>query len=91
MMPSALPFNKLLYQAVRATSESQSEVSSVDSDWSDVRGIALQLGVSDPDDLANERFKVDRQKLENMIKGSLPANPVADEFKALFHHAFDSV
>lgn len=69
MMPSALPFNKLLYQAVRGSSDSQSEISSVDSDWSDIRGIALQLGVSDPDELTNERFKVDRQKLESMIKG----------------------
>lgn len=69
MMPPALPFNKLLYQAIRPSSESQSEISSVDSDWSDIRSIALQLGVSNPDELANERFKIDRQKLENMIKG----------------------
>ncbi|XP_061397140.1 protein bicaudal C [Musca vetustissima] len=51
-----------------APSETQSEISSVDSDWSDIRAIALKLGVSNPDDLHTERFKVDRQKLEQMIK-----------------------
>lgn len=35
---------------------------------SDINSIAIQLGVS-PHELAIERFKVDRQKLENMIKG----------------------
>uniref|UniRef100_T1GG44 K Homology domain-containing protein n=1 Tax=Megaselia scalaris TaxID=36166 RepID=T1GG44_MEGSC len=49
-------------------SETQSEISSVDSDWSDIRAIANKLGVQNPDDLHTERFKVDRQKLENMIK-----------------------
>ncbi|XP_037828620.1 protein bicaudal C [Lucilia sericata] len=51
-----------------APSETQSEISSVDSDWSDIRAIAMKLGVSNPDDLHTERFKVDRQKLEQMIK-----------------------
>lgn len=55
-----------------APSETQSEISSVDSDWSDIRAIALKLGVSNPDDLHTERFKVDRQKLEQMIKGKTP-------------------
>lgn len=52
-----------------APSETQSEISSVDSDWSDIRAIAMKLGVANPDDLHTERFKVDRQKLEQMIKG----------------------
>ncbi|XP_026843636.1 protein bicaudal C [Drosophila persimilis] len=51
-----------------APSETQSEISSVDSDWSDIRAIALKLGVQNPDDLHTERFKVDRQKLEQLIK-----------------------
>lgn len=51
------------------SSESRSEASSVESDWSDINSIAIQMGVS-PNDLAIERFKVDRQKLENMIKGN---------------------
>ncbi|EDW57610.2 uncharacterized protein Dvir_GJ18051 [Drosophila virilis] len=50
-----------------APSETQSEISSVDSDWSDIRAIALKLGVQNPDDLHTERFKVDRQKLERLI------------------------
>ncbi|ALC39912.1 BicC [Drosophila busckii] len=51
-----------------APSETHSEISSVDSDWSDIRAIALKLGVQNPDDLHTERFKVDRQKLEQLIK-----------------------
>ena len=70
------PYNKLMYESIRRPSESQSEISSVDSDWSDIKAIALQLGVSNPDDLITERFKVDRQKLESLIKSIL--------FKILF-------
>lgn len=66
-----MPFNRLLYQSVRHSSESQSEISSIGSDWSDVRTIAAELGITNLDELANERFKVDRQKLENMIKGKI--------------------
>lgn len=66
MMPSCSSYNNI-YEAVRRTSESQSEISSIDSDWSDIKSIAIQLGVSNPDDLVIQRFKVDRQKLENMI------------------------
>ncbi|KAH8410233.1 hypothetical protein KR009_009391 [Drosophila setifemur] len=51
-----------------APSETQSEISSVDSDWSDIRAIAIKLGVQNLDDLHTERFKVDRQKLEQLIK-----------------------
>ncbi|XP_067620096.1 protein bicaudal C isoform X2 [Eurosta solidaginis] len=54
-----------------APSETQSEISSADSDWSDIRAIATKLGVANPDDLHTERFKVDRQKLEQMLKDSL--------------------
>ncbi|XP_053958137.1 protein bicaudal C [Anastrepha ludens] len=53
-----------------AGSETRSEISSADSDWSDIRAIALKLGVANPDDLHTERFKVDRQKLEQMLKES---------------------
>lgn len=56
-----------------APSETQSEISSVDSDWSDIRAIAMKLGVKNPDDLHTERFKVDRQKLEQLIKGESPS------------------
>lgn len=70
LMPPPLRFDKLLGPAVRCSSESQSEISSVDSEWNDKGTIAAQLGISNPDDMANERFKVDRQKLENLIKGN---------------------
>lgn len=58
----------MLFESVRRPSESQSEISSVDSDWSDIKSIALKLGVVNADDLISERFKVDRQKLESMIQ-----------------------
>ena len=58
-----------MYRNVQQSSESQSEASSsAESDWSDYNSIALQMGLH-PKDLCVERFKVDRQKLENMIKG----------------------
>ncbi|XP_055384865.1 protein bicaudal C [Condylostylus longicornis] len=61
-------FSKSITNSSGPPSESQSEISSVDSDWSDIRAIAINLGVQNPDDLLTERFKVDRQKLENMIR-----------------------
>lgn len=62
------PFMKHIYTGSGPPSESQSEISSVDSDWSDLKMIAAQLGVINPDDLVTERFRIDRTKLENMIK-----------------------
>ncbi|XP_030382478.1 protein bicaudal C [Scaptodrosophila lebanonensis] len=59
-----------LLKGSNAPSETQSEISSVDSDWSDIRTIALKLGVQNPEDLHTERFKVDRQKLEQLLKVS---------------------
>lgn len=59
----------LLSRLTTPSSDSQSEISSIGSEISDVKGIAFQLGI-DPEDLCNERFKVDRQKLENMIRGN---------------------
>lgn len=72
-MLASFGFNRLLYGSTGAgtpatSSETQSEISSADSDWSDIRAIANKLGVQNPDDLHTERFKVDRQKLEQMIK-----------------------
>lgn len=63
------PLNKLLYEHTREFDTRSESSSSVASDWSDINSIALQLGVS-PDELTNERFKIDRLKLENMIKGT---------------------
>uniref|UniRef100_A0A1A9WTZ7 SAM domain-containing protein n=1 Tax=Glossina brevipalpis TaxID=37001 RepID=A0A1A9WTZ7_9MUSC len=51
-----------------APSDTQSEISSTDSDWSDIKTIANKLGITNPEELYTERFKVDRQKLEQMIK-----------------------
>lgn len=69
MMASFPPFNKHIFINGGPPSETTgSEISSVESDWGDLRLIAAQLGVANPDDLHVERFKVDRQKLEDMIK-----------------------
>ncbi|XP_055548937.1 protein bicaudal C [Wyeomyia smithii] len=69
MMASCTPFNKHIFINGGPPSETTgSEISSVESDWGDLRLIAAQLGVANPDDLHVERFKVDRQKLEDMIK-----------------------
>lgn len=80
-----LPFKKNFYQLNQnnsnngscnnsidqATSESQSEISSIGSDFNnDLKLIAVQLNVS-VDDLKTERFKVDRQKIGNMIKTNI--------------------
>lgn len=68
-MASFPPFNKHIFINGGPPSETTgSEISSVESDWGDLRLIAAQLGVANPDDLHVERFKVDRQKLEDMIK-----------------------
>lgn len=59
-----------MYRNVQQSNESQSEASSsAESDLSDINSIALQMGIS-PEDLCVQRFKVDRQKLENMIKSN---------------------
>lgn len=69
MAASCPPFNKHIFIGGGPPSETTgSEISSVESDWGDLRLIAAQLGVANPDDLHVERFKVDRQKLEEMIK-----------------------
>lgn len=48
-----------------------SEISSVESDFSDLKSIAAGLGIIDPDEVYTERFKIDRIKLEDMIKSKL--------------------
>lgn len=67
-----LPLSKtLLFEQHQyaPSSDTRSEASSVASEWSDINSnFALQLGVN-KEDLKDERFKIDRQKLENMIKG----------------------
>lgn len=70
-----LPFNVLSsrFSSIAGTSSGppseapSSEISSVDS-VSDIRTIAAGLGITDPDEIYSERFKIDRTKLEEMIK-----------------------
>lgn len=66
-------------------SEAQSsEISSVESDFSDLKSIAAGLGIVDPDEVYTERFKIDRLKLEEMIK-SKPFFLVNGSFYSLIH------
>lgn len=55
-------------------SETQSEVSSNHSDWSDLQLLANQLGIPNASDLYVERFKIDRQQLSSMLQGNLKTN-----------------
>lgn len=52
------------------SSETQSEISSINSDWNDLQQIANQLGIINVEDLFAERFKIDRQQLSNLIQGN---------------------
>jgi protein bicaudal C len=45
-----------------------SELSSVESDFSDLKSIVAGLGIVDLEEVYTERFKIDRAKLEDMIK-----------------------
>lgn len=57
-----------MYRNVHQSNESQSEASSsTESEMSDINSIAIKMGLN-PEDICVQRFKVDRQKLENMIK-----------------------
>lgn len=72
-------------------SDTRSESSSLDSDWSDLKSIAVQLGVTDLDNLYTERFKIDRQKLSDMIKCKLKNVLAAlDEMLKCFSFLFRS-
>lgn len=53
-----------------------SEISSVESNFSDLKSIALGLGIVDPEEVYTERFKIDRLKLEDMIKSKSLSIPL---------------
>lgn len=61
-------FNTIAGTSSGPPSEMSSEVSSVESDFSDLRTIAAGLGIMEPDEIYTERFKIDRTKLEEMLK-----------------------
>lgn len=48
-------------------SDNQSEISSMDSEFSDIRTVGVTLGIN-PEDIHMERFKIDRMKLEDLLK-----------------------
>lgn len=56
-----------------------SELSSVESDFSDLKSIIAGLGIVDPDEVYTERFKIDRAKLEEMIKSEFESKRFDDE------------
>uniref|UniRef100_A0A1B0CES4 Uncharacterized protein n=1 Tax=Lutzomyia longipalpis TaxID=7200 RepID=A0A1B0CES4_LUTLO len=69
IMASFLSLSKIKISGSDSRSETQSEISSADSELSDLRSIAIQLGVN-VEDLVVERFKIERQKLENMLSAT---------------------
>lgn len=69
MMASLPVLSKHMFLNGGPPSESQSEISSVESDFSDLKSIAEKLGVLNAEDLYMERFKIDRSKLEDLIRG----------------------
>ncbi|XP_055712848.1 protein bicaudal C isoform X2 [Phlebotomus papatasi] len=81
-MASFLSLSKIKISGSDSRSETQSEVSSADSELSDLRSIAIQLGVS-VDELSVERFKIERQKLENMLSDS--ESQGANKAEMFFH------
>lgn len=46
----------------------------------DLRDLALSLGMQDADQLCQDRFRVDRRKLEHMLLGDTPTKETAAEF-----------
>lgn len=63
-----------------------SELSSIESDFSDLKSIIAGLGIVDPDEVYTERFKIDRAKLEEMIKSeSMSFSEFVDDFYVNFN------
>lgn len=56
---------------VAGSSSASSEISSVESEFSDLKSIADCLGIVDLEEIFTERFKIDRLKLEDMIKSEI--------------------
>lgn len=74
--PPPLPYVSLMssrFSSIAGTSsgppsEMSSEISSAESDFSDLKTIAASLGILEVEEIYTERFKIDRTKLEDMMK-----------------------
>ena len=81
-MMSQLPFLMSARFSVAGSSNGppseapSSEISSVESDFSDLKSIAAGLGILDLEEVYTERFKIDRMKLEDMIKSNFRGKKV---------------
>lgn len=51
----------------------------------DLHDFALQIGLSGPDQLYQDRFRVDRRKLELMIRGVFSTTKTLSNYLALIH------
>lgn len=78
---------KQMYLQDNHKSDIPSEISSVDSEWSDLKSIATQLGVANMDDLYTERFKIDCQKLSDMLQG----NNIYDHIQNVIKYSFSNI
>nr|KAF7413056.1 hypothetical protein H0235_012907 [Vespula pensylvanica] len=54
----------------------------------ELRDLAAVLGIANPEDLHQDRFRVDRRKLEQMLQGDNDMPKAADTF---FHSCISSV
>jgi len=82
MASNFLPLPKAVEKA--KSSDTMSEVSesgTTTSGWAsrwdsreDLRDLVSRLGLNDPSELFQERFRVDRGKLEKMLTGKLQTN-----------------
>lgn len=71
MMLPQMPFVSNSRFSVAGSSSASSEISSIESDFSDLKSIAAGLGIVDLEEVFMERFKIDRLKLEDMIKSKM--------------------
>lgn len=73
-------------ETMSETSEGTAATSVSGKSGDDLRDIAAVLGIGNPDDLHQDRFRVDRRKLEQMLLGDNDAPKPADAF---FHNVME--
>ncbi|XP_076654315.1 protein bicaudal C isoform X2 [Halictus rubicundus] len=73
-------------ETMSETSEGTAATSVSGKSGEELRDIAAVLGIGNPDDLHQDRFRVDRRKLEQMLLGDNDAPKPADAF---FHNVME--
>ncbi|XP_078045198.1 protein bicaudal C isoform X3 [Augochlora pura] len=73
-------------ETMSETSEGTAATSLSGKSGEELRDIAAVLGITNPDDLHQDRFRVDRRKLEQMLLGDNDVSKPADAF---FHNVME--